>query len=150
MSLSFAELRDLPSPFYRAAVKALIFDDQQRLLVIINADGMAELPGGGWEHNETLEECVRREMLEEIGVEPKTISPVIEVARGQSVNGWRTLRLLVRVAPASTQFVLGDGMQAARFVTKDEMLGLTFNPADAGIQNITNSIWSESQDTYER
>jgi ADP-ribose pyrophosphatase YjhB (NUDIX family) len=55
-----------PSPFYRVSVKALVFDRDGRLLVVQEPDGLWEVPGGGWEHGESFEECLARELAEEI------------------------------------------------------------------------------------
>jgi 8-oxo-dGTP pyrophosphatase MutT (NUDIX family) len=49
----------LPSTFYRVSIKALVFDDRNRLLVGLTKDEEApgwEIPGGGWEHDETFEQ----------------------------------------------------------------------------------------------
>lgn len=51
---------DLPSTYYRVSLKALIFDTQNRLLVLRGENGKWELPGGGWEHGESVEACLRR------------------------------------------------------------------------------------------
>lgn len=145
MSLSIAELRGLPSPFYRVAVKALIRDEAGCLLVGINQAGNAELPGGGWEHDESLEDCIRREIKEEIGVEVESISAVLQVARGHSDRGWRTMRVLVDVEVASKDFVPGDSMVSVRFVSKNEFMALTFSNADAGISYLANEIWKDTK-----
>ncbi|HEX7964014.1 MAG TPA: NUDIX hydrolase, partial [Candidatus Saccharimonadales bacterium] len=58
----------MDSPMYRVTARALIFDERMRLLVVEDNDGRYELPGGGWEHNESLEQCIAREIKEELGV----------------------------------------------------------------------------------
>ena len=57
----------LPSPFYRVSLKAIVLDHQERLLLGQADNGNWEVPGGGWEHPETLERGLRRELLEELG-----------------------------------------------------------------------------------
>lgn len=141
MTIPLETLRNLQSPFYRVAVKALIFDEQKRLLVVINKDHEAELPGGGWEHDESLEECIRREVVEELNAELATISPVQFVFPGESDQGWRVLRVVVRAQLAGDTFAPGDDMIDARFVTKDELLALDFAIPDAPIKDFTEQIW---------
>ena len=57
-----------PSTFYRVSLKAVIRDDQGRVLV--NKEGSMDtwnLPGGGWDHGETEHEAIARELYEELG-----------------------------------------------------------------------------------
>lgn len=55
---------------YRVSAKALIKDDQNRLLLIKEGnDSGLELPGGGIEHGETATQALKRELQEELGVE---------------------------------------------------------------------------------
>ena len=145
MSLSTADLHDLPSTFYRVAVKALIRDQAGRLLIGLNEEGKAELPGGGWEHDESLEDCIRREIKEEIGVEVDSIGTVSQVARGFSNRGWRTIRILVDVKVSSESFVPGDSIVSVKYVTKSEFLALTFANADSGVADLVNEIWKEAK-----
>lgn len=42
-------------------------------LLLGNEDGTLQFPGGHLEENETLEECLKREMLEETGIKLKDI-----------------------------------------------------------------------------
>lgn len=67
--------------FVRSAVRALIIRDG-RLLTIQMRRGRGEifyiLPGGGQTHGETMEQSLRRECLEEIGVEP-IVGPIAYV-----------------------------------------------------------------------
>ena len=53
--------------YYRVSVKAKIL--QGGKLLLVKEDGKKwDLPGGGIEHNETIGEALKRELLEEIGL----------------------------------------------------------------------------------
>ncbi|WP_376796873.1 NUDIX domain-containing protein [Thermogemmatispora sp.] len=55
---------------FRVAVFALIFDDEGRILLVHRNDiDWWNLPGGGMELGETVDEAVRREVREETGLE---------------------------------------------------------------------------------
>jgi 8-oxo-dGTP diphosphatase len=57
---------------WRPAVYCLMFNDQKdRIAIIQTSDGNYFLPGGGIENDETHEECLKREALEEMGMEIK-------------------------------------------------------------------------------
>jgi 8-oxo-dGTP diphosphatase len=57
---------------FRIAVSALLFDEEQRILLAHRRDiDWWNLPGGGMEAGETVEEAVEREVLEETGLEVK-------------------------------------------------------------------------------
>lgn len=57
----------IKSPYYRVSVKAKINFNEKTLLV--REDGKKwDLPGGGIEHFETIQEALTRELTEEIGV----------------------------------------------------------------------------------
>jgi 8-oxo-dGTP diphosphatase len=58
------------SPIFRIGVFALIFDDQDRILLGHRRDiDWWNLPGGGMEAGETVDEALRREVWEETGLE---------------------------------------------------------------------------------
>jgi len=139
--VDLSQFAELPSPFYRVALKAIILDDQGRLLLVVNKDGVLEIPGGGWEHNETMEQGLQRELQEEIGVRAKNIAPILFTYRGQSRRGWQMLRLAMRVELESYNFAPSDGMTATRFVTRAEFLGLDFQDYEKGVQNMVDYIW---------
>lgn len=54
---------------YRISLKAVIYDQEGKLLVTDEAGRGWHLPGGGIEHGETIEQGFRRELKEEIGYE---------------------------------------------------------------------------------
>ncbi|GLV56462.1 DNA mismatch repair protein MutT [Dictyobacter sp. S3.2.2.5] len=53
---------------FRVAVSALIFHEEQILLALRRDIGWWNLPGGGMEIGETVEEALHREVLEETGL----------------------------------------------------------------------------------
>jgi 8-oxo-dGTP pyrophosphatase MutT (NUDIX family) len=131
---------NLPSPFYRVTAKALIFDEQRRLLVGSSEKGW-QVPGGGWEHDESFEQALQREFEEEFGVAISGIGSVQFVYRGKSSHGWYTVRIAVTATIASHEFTCGDGLTEARFVTRDEFLALTFSPSEEAVQEHVDQIW---------
>jgi len=139
-------LQNLPSPYYRVALKALIFDDQNRLLIAINEDNLAELPGGGWEYDDLdIEAGMQRELQEEIGVLIRTISPVLFVFRGVSAKrGVHAVRFVMRVQPDSYDFTPGDDIIGTKFVTPAEFTALDWDSSDAGIVDFVDQIWPAS------
>jgi 8-oxo-dGTP pyrophosphatase MutT (NUDIX family) len=137
-------LQDISTPFYRVAVKVLIMDELGRLLVEESDKGLFEIPGGGWEYDETLEQCVRRELQEELGADVHGISDVEFVLRGHSHRyGWRTVRLVVRASLDSTDLKPNDRIVAYRYVNRNEFAKLAFDPHDEEFATAADKIWSE-------
>ena len=92
------DVTKLPSSFYRVTSRAIVLDGQNRLLTMINRDGNHEIPGGGWEHDETFEQSLQRELQEELGVQAKFIGQI----SGAWLNdhkwwGFKVLRLAAPV-----------------------------------------------------
>ena len=143
--LSPDQLQHLRAPFYRVAVKGLLFDSDRRLAVVINSRGVAELPGGGWEGDETIGECITREIFEETGGRVTRVGDVQIVMRGTSSHGWPVVRLIVPVAVEDTAR-LGprDTMQAIQFLTKEEFCKQEFSTTDREIQTYADTIWSRN------
>ena len=54
-----------PTTFYRVSVKAVIRDEQGRILVVKEGKADWSLPGGGWDHGESEHEALARELYEE-------------------------------------------------------------------------------------
>jgi 8-oxo-dGTP pyrophosphatase MutT (NUDIX family) len=116
----------IPSPFYRVSVKTLIYDTSNRLLVLLDRDGRWQIPGGGWEHGESLEECVQRELQEELGVQAASI----DLSQLYPSAGRGRVKLTVGAELAAGAFRVGDGMQEARYVTREEFTGLALGGGD--------------------
>jgi 8-oxo-dGTP pyrophosphatase MutT (NUDIX family) len=70
----------------RYAVRALVLDPDDRVLLVrfVNPDSGAEFwttPGGGIDAGETAEDAIRRELVEETGLENPEIGPVVWTRR---------------------------------------------------------------------
>jgi mutator protein MutT len=97
-----------------------------RRLADTHLSGYWEFPGGKCEAGESHEACLRRELLEELGVEP-SIGPEIVVT--DHAYPERTVRLHFRACRINRdpQPLLGQEM---RWVTRDEMRAMEFPEAD--------------------
>lgn len=68
--ITFGEKEKGKEYIWRPAAYCVIFDAQKKKIAIIQtSDGKYFLPGGGIENNETHEECLKREALEEMGMD---------------------------------------------------------------------------------
>lgn len=131
-----------PSPYYRVSAKALIFDGD-RLLVFRDKRGEWEMPGGGWEHDESLEECLSRELKEEMDATVTNVGEVQFHWRDYSeYRGVHYLRLAAPATLASHKFVPSDDdLVEARFVSKSEFMSLPFQEGEVGIKACVDKIW---------
>lgn len=56
-----------PTTFYRVSLKAVIRDENGKILAVKENGSNWTLPGGGWDHGETEHEALARELYEEVG-----------------------------------------------------------------------------------
>jgi 8-oxo-dGTP diphosphatase len=70
--ITFGKKEEGKEYILRPAVYCVMFNSQDKKVAIIQTgDGKYFLPGGGIEGNETHEECLKREALEEMGMDIK-------------------------------------------------------------------------------
>jgi 8-oxo-dGTP diphosphatase len=139
-------LKLLPSTYYRVAIKALIFDNQQRLLVSKNDKGEWEIPGGGWEHDESVEDCLRRELDEELVAKLSSVGAIRFAFSAMSERGWRVARIFYEETITPGPLKPSDDQVEARYVTRAELLELPFCPADTPIKDYVDMIWPSAID----
>ncbi len=58
----------IPNCFYRVSIKAVIRNVDGKILLAKEHDGRRDLPGGWWDHGETIAQTIQREIQEELGV----------------------------------------------------------------------------------
>ena len=63
----------------REACRGIIIKDDLYLMVHIQEMGVFTFPGGGVEKFETLEECVKREVLEETGIKVNVLKKKVSI-----------------------------------------------------------------------
>lgn len=137
------DLAQLPDTFYRVSVKALIFDSQNRLLIFQDKNGEWEIPGGGWDHTESFEDCIRREIMEEMQLKPDSIGQIRCVYKCRRAGHYK-ICIAVPVKIHSSEFIpSSDDLVAARYVNKEEFLRLLFQESEAGVLEVADEIWSE-------
>ena len=57
-----------PNTFYRVSIKALIKNDKNEVLVVKEHQDKWELPGGGLDQGESIHDCLKRELKEELDI----------------------------------------------------------------------------------
>jgi len=114
-------------------VAAAIIENEQGQILIARRKkgksqaGLWEFPGGKLEQSETAEECLRRELLEEMNI---TIQPYAFFGVNDHCYGNVHIRLLAYKAKwVSGEMVLTDH-DAYSWVCADELVGYEFAPAD--------------------
>ena len=138
----FRELRDWLEPVKRSAVRAVVLDRDDRILLVEFRDTVGQVwwatPGGGMNEGETDEEALRRELEEEAGLSDFELGP--ELWTREVVFAWmgRILRQrerfrLVRVdrhEPAPTVDLAPELVAGLRWWTLDELEAapVTFAP----------------------
>ena len=111
-----------PSTFYRVSLKAVIRDEQGRVLV--NKEGNSDtwnLPGGGWDHGETEHEALARELREELGYEEGFTSAIratttMWVETKQAYLLW----IVYDIVPETMNFRAGEDSTEIAFIHPDE------------------------------
>ncbi|RFU69328.1 NUDIX domain-containing protein [Bacillus sp. V59.32b] len=79
--ITFGEKEEGKEYIWRPAAYCLMFNVQKNNMAIIQrSDGKYFLPGGGIENTETHKECLKREALEEMGMDIK-VGPFVGCAR---------------------------------------------------------------------
>lgn len=116
-------MHTIPDNYYRTSVKALILNDEKKFLLTKESDGKWELPGGGLDFGETPQECLRREIKEEMGLEATYIAtqPAYFYAVKHSKYQWIT-NVLFEVTLENLDFTASDECTEIRFFTKYEAL----------------------------
>jgi TDG/mug DNA glycosylase family protein len=129
----FEALRDWLEPIDRPAVRALVLDAENRVLLVKFADAVGQAwwatPGGGIGKGESPEQALRRELHEELGLKDFDLGP--ELWTREHTFAWmgRILRqrdriYLVRVEqhePAPTIDLRPEGVHELRWWTLPEL-----------------------------
>jgi 8-oxo-dGTP pyrophosphatase MutT (NUDIX family) len=116
-------MNGIPDNFYRTSVKALIFDNEHRLLFIQESNGLWEMPGGGLDYGEKPQDCLAREIREEMGLETVYISQQpLYFASALNIDGhWKT-GIFYEIKLKNLDFTPSEECVRIKFFTKEEAL----------------------------
>ena len=122
-------------PDARVQVAAgLIVQDGRYLIARRKAEahlgGLWEFPGGKREQDESLEQCLRRELREELGVD---VTPPVHVQVIRHDYPDRTVELHFFRCSIEAGQARPLACDEIRWVTPEEMAGLQFPPADRSL-----------------
>ena len=116
-------VENLPKTFYRVSIKGLIWNkDRTKFAVILEDNGYWELPGGGMDFPETPEECLRREIQEEMGLVVTQISKQpAHILVGENMKGVRSINIVYEVQLKDFNFVPSDECLELKFISPGEI-----------------------------
>jgi 8-oxo-dGTP pyrophosphatase MutT (NUDIX family) len=126
---------------YRVSIKAIIIQDHQ-LLMTLEPEGWYSLPGGGAIHGATVEETVKRELEEELGLPPETVAvrPQIVTANiGVVMQGIPRANLYYRVQLTDISKIRQAELNY-KWVTADMLGELAMSPATAGMRELLQEL----------
>ncbi len=114
---------NLPDCYYRISVKALVLNDtRDKFLIVKEENGRWELPGGGLEWNSDPREDIKREVLEEMGVEVTWVGkrPSYFFTDLSRLPERPIANIVYEVKISSLDFIPSDECVEARFVSPKE------------------------------
>ncbi len=110
----------------------LIFRDGKLLITQRHADahlgGLWEFPGGKREANETFEQCLVRELREELGVEISVVELIEELTHDYAEKSVRLKFFICKLLSGEPQPI---DCAAVKWVARDELTAHEFPAADA-------------------
>lgn len=114
---------------YRISLKALIYDDRGRILVVKESGRKYwDLPGGGIDHGESIEDGLLRELREEVSFEGVIVSSrVISVDNPVFLSEhllWQ-LRIVLVVETSQTYFSPGKDCSDIMFIEPHSLVDST-------------------------
>ena len=115
---------NIPPNFYRISTKALILDETRtKFLITKESNGKWEFPGGGWEYGLDAQENVARELKEEMGIIPDSVSELpayIVTGRHDRTGSW-VANMYYETTIPHLDFVPSRECNEVRFVDKDSL-----------------------------
>ena len=112
------ERQNIPC-YYRVSVKGLVRDSDGRILLAKEDNGMWDLIGGGLEHNEDPVDGLKREIMEETGLEVSHVSssPKYFLTADRYGHDDFTANIIYEVKLKNLNFVPSDECQELRYFT---------------------------------
>ena len=121
---------------------AVIYGENGRILITLRPEegllgGLWEFPGGKLEHSESVEDCIRREVLEEIGIEIEVREHLITI--DYTYTSFK-VTLIVHCCFHLTRKAKPIGCERVRWVTLDEINNFSFPEANSKIIEVLQNL----------
>lgn len=118
---------------YRVSAKALILDSNKRFLLSLENNGLWGFPGGGIDHGETPQECLKREIWEEMGIEILKVedNPAYFLTTLGIKGKWKAAVIYVTEVK-NLEFIKSEECQEIRFFSKEEAEKVKVYPSVSG------------------
>ena len=118
------------SCFYRVSVKGLVQDNSGRILLARENNGLWDLIGGGLEHNEDPIDGLKREIMEETGLEvvDVSVSPKYFLTAYRYGHDNFTANAIYEVTLKNLDFTPSDECQELRYFSLAELRDLSLYP----------------------
>ena len=115
---------DIPNTLYRVSVKALILDEsREKFAIVLEDNGMWELPGGGLDWGESPQDCLKREIREEMGlivIEIKPLPVYYLIGKDKKDKVW-TFNPVFEVKVKDLNFTPSEECREIKFVSPEEV-----------------------------
>lgn len=108
---------------FRISLKAVIFNDKGHVLIVKeHGRDWWDIPGGGLDHGELVQEGLARELREEVGFEGNFTyeAILVEDPRLQQRRDLYQMRLTFVVTPENYEFSVGDDGDEIMFIHPDD------------------------------
>lgn len=114
---------------FQVAVKGLVFDKEERLLLMKSQNGEWDLPGGRINYGENFVEALQRECLEEVGVECKVVdeNPKFVFMGRNTLGAWR-INICFLIELNIAMFTISDENTEYNFFNKNELSEINISP----------------------
>ena len=116
--------------FYRVSVKGIVIDEQGRILLARESDGMWDMLGGGLDHGENPIACLKREIHEETGLTVTKVwpEPKYFVTAHKVTNNIYIANVVYQIELENLDFTPSDECEELRFFSAQEMSELQLPP----------------------
>jgi len=129
---------------YRVSAKALVLNDKSEILLCQEHTGVWDLPGGGIDHGETPHQALKREVMEEMGVEVLEIAkrPTLFLSVHTDLGYWGS-NVLYQTKLANLDITPSNECQKVAFYSLEQIANLntTQNVQEMRKQMIKNQIF---------
>lgn len=114
---------EIPNTFYRVSMKGLILDEaNEKFAVLLGDNGWWDLPGGALDWGESPEECLRREVKEEMGLTITEIdsSPSYFLSNKTHKGTWIAI-VIFKIKVENLGFTPSGECREIKFISPEEI-----------------------------